>query len=143
MLTALFQHNREFSFDEWVQASHQFEAEDAPKSYFEKNAKVLVTTWGQQGNFLIDYAARDYSGLINSFYKKRWEIYFDTARICMLENRELDQEKFDKDISEFEWQFCETPYITQVVEQIDASVLAKDLYKKYSVYFDLFDKPEN
>jgi alpha-N-acetylglucosaminidase len=129
----------EFSLDEWVLASHQFEASDAPKSYFEKNAKVLITTWGQQDNFLIDYAARDYSGLINSFYKKRWEIYYDTARICMLENRELDQEKFDKDISEFEWQFCETTYTAEVAEQIDASILTKDLYKKYSVYFDLFD----
>ncbi len=131
----------EFSFDQWLQAADKFEAKDAPASYFEKNAKVLVTTWGQQGNYLIDYAARDFSGLINSFYKKRWEIFFDTVRKCMIDKTAFDQKKFDTDISDFEWQFCETPYKTQPKLKSDAAELAKELYAKYVSYFVLFKDP--
>ncbi|HKI76944.1 MAG TPA: alpha-N-acetylglucosaminidase [Ignavibacteriaceae bacterium] len=131
----------EFSFDKWLLASHKFESDDASGLYFEKNAKVLVTTWGQQGNYLIDYAARDFSGLINSFYKKRWEIYFDAARKCILDSTTIDQKKFDDDISEFEWQFCETPYKFKSLEKEDASKVARELYTKYVSYYGLLNAP--
>ena len=129
----------EFSFNKWISASHEFASSDAPASYFEKNAKVLVTTWGQQGNHLIDYAAKDLSGLINSYYKKRWEIFFDTTRKCLIDSTEFDQKKFDNDIAGFEWQFCETPYKPETKSNEDAAKLAKELYVKYVSYFDLFD----
>jgi len=61
----------------------------------------------------------------------------------MLENKELDQEKFDTEISEFEWQFCETPYISQDIEQVNASILAKEMYEKYTGYFFMFNKKDD
>ena len=131
----------EFSFDDWILASHKFQSTDAPASYFEKNTKVLVTTWGQKGNYLIDYAARDFSGLINSFYKKRWEIFFETARKCIVDSTDFDQKKFDNDISEFEWQFCETPYKIGEKTNYASSKLARELYTKYVSYFKLFNEP--
>ena len=131
----------EFSFDDWILASHKFQSTDAPASYFEKNAKVLVTTWGQKGNYLIDYAAKDLSGLINSYYKKRWEIFFNTVRTCILDSTEFNQEEFDSDITDFEWQFCETPYKIGKKINYDSSKLARELYKKYVGYFDLFNEP--
>lgn len=130
---------KEFSFDAWISASHAFAAADAPESYFEENAKVLVTTWGQQGNNLIDYAARDFAGLINSYYRKRWEIFFDTVRTCLADSVPFDQKQFDKDIVAFEWQFCKTPYEIRKANRDDASALAQELYKKYVSYFPLFD----
>ena len=102
---------------------------------------MLVTTWGQQGNYLIDYAAKDLSGLINSYYKKRWEIFFPTVRKCIVDSTTFDQKKFDNDISEFEWQFCETPYKPQTNEKLNASKLARELYNKYVGYFKLLNDP--
>ena len=131
----------EFSFDDWILASHKFQSADAPASYFEKNAKVLVTTWGQKGNYLIDYAAKDLSGLIDSYYKKRWEIFFDSVRTCILDSTEFNQEKFDKDITEYEWAFCETPYKIKEKTNYNTSKLAKELYTKYVSYFELFNEP--
>ena len=130
----------EFSFDDWILASHKFQATDATSSYFEKNAKVLVTTWGQKGNHLIDYAAKDFSGLINLYYKKRWEILFDTIRKCIVDSTEFSQEKFDGDIAEFEWRFCETIYEVKEKTNDNPAKLAKELYTKYVTYFDLFNE---
>lgn len=128
---------KEFSFDDWIKAARSFEAPDAPASYFEKNAKVLVTTWGQQGNYLIDYAARDFSGLIDNYYKKRWEIFFNTVRKDMQNSVPFDQARFDKNIAAFEWKFCTTPYKFHPKENIHSDILARKLYKKWVPYFGL------
>ena len=133
----------DFSFDDWIAASRKFASSDAPASYFEKSAKVLVTTWGQQGNYLIDYAAKDFSGLINSYYKKRWDIFFKTVRKDLVDSTEFNQKKFDNDISSFEWQFCETPYKPETKVHYDASKLARELYTKYVGYFELFNKADS
>ena len=130
----------EYSFDKWIEASHQFAAPDAPESYFEKNAKVLLTTWGQKDSRLNNYAARDFSGLINSYYKKRWKLFFDTVRKSIEDSTKFNQEQFDKNIAEFEWNFCETPYTPEKVDHYDVSQLAKVLYTKYVSYFTLFNE---
>ncbi|XP_059081789.1 alpha-N-acetylglucosaminidase-like [Tigriopus californicus] len=43
---------------------------------FEFNARNQVTLWGPNGNIL-DYAAKQWSGLIGSYYLPRWRLYFD------------------------------------------------------------------
>ena len=128
----------EFTLNNWIAAAHKFEASDAPKSYFEKNAKVLITTWGQQGSGLTDYAARDYSGLINSYYKKRWEIFFDETRKSLMDSTPFDQELFDSKIAEFEWKWCETEYEFDLESKENPAKLARELYTKYIGYFSFF-----
>ncbi len=44
---------------------------------FEMNLKRLITTWSFEDNFLHEYAARHWSGLMKSFYYERWKIFFD------------------------------------------------------------------
>lgn len=128
----------EFTLNNWIAAAHKFEASDAPKSYFEKNAKVLITTWGQQGSGLTDYAARDYSGLINSYYKKRWEIFFHETRKSLMDSTPFDQKLFDDKIAEFEWKWCETEYEFDLESKENPAKLARELYTKYIGYFSFF-----
>lgn len=47
------------------------------------NAMMLITYWGEHNrkeDYLHEYAYKEWSGMMNSFYKKRWEIYFDYLR---------------------------------------------------------------
>lgn len=129
----------EYSFDKWVSDSHRFAASDAPESYFEKNAKVLVTTWGPKGNVVTDYAARDWSGLIKQYYLPRWEKFFAITRDCMMTSTNFDQKKFDEDITEMEWSFCEKPYQFNLEKSGNVPDLSLSLLKKYMPYFELFD----
>jgi alpha-N-acetylglucosaminidase len=125
----------EFSLKKWIDDARAFGNDNESKFYYEKNAKVLITTWGQKGNGLIDYAARDYSGLINSFYKKRWEIFFDTVHKTLTDSTVFDQKKFDNDIAEFEWNWCVTEYKQNESPKENAELVVKELYKKYAKYF--------
>jgi alpha-N-acetylglucosaminidase len=47
------------------------------------NAMMLITYWGEhnpQEDNLHEYAYKEWSGLMQRFYRKRWEIYFDYLR---------------------------------------------------------------
>jgi len=125
----------EFTLKKWIADARALGNDEESKNYYEKNAKVLITTWGQKGNGLIDYAARDISGLIDSFYKKRWEIFFDKAKKSLDEGKDFDQNKFNTDIAEFEWNWCITPYKQTNKPAEDALPVIKELYKKYLRYF--------
>lgn len=44
------------------------------------NAMMLITYWGENDpkeDNLHDYAYKEWSGIMETFYKKRWELYFD------------------------------------------------------------------
>jgi alpha-N-acetylglucosaminidase len=41
---------------------------------------MLITYWGENDpkeDNLHDYAYKEWSGIMETFYKKRWELYFD------------------------------------------------------------------
>ncbi|MEP7319582.1 MAG: alpha-N-acetylglucosaminidase [Panacibacter sp.] len=47
------------------------------------NAMMLITYWGENNpkeDNLHEYAYKEWAGMMQSFYKKRWEIYFDYLR---------------------------------------------------------------
>ena len=66
-------------------------------------------------------------------------MFFDYARKCLVDSTEFDQKKFDNDISEFEWRYCETPYKLQPKASDNPVELLKNIYRKYISYFDLFN----
>ena len=50
----------------WISAAREFGNDSISKAYYEKNARVLISTWGNEGNKIIDYASRGLSGMISS-----------------------------------------------------------------------------
>ena len=125
----------EFSLKKWLDEARAFGKDEKSRDYYEQDAKVLITTWGQKGNGLIDYAARDFSGLINSFYKKRWEIFFDKVKKCIADGTEFDQNKFNTDIADFEWNWCMERYNEPEPVKEAPQKVVLELYKKYAADF--------
>ncbi len=89
----------------WVEQAKAMAAhtDDFTKRLYERNAKMLITTWGAydqaETGGLHDYSNRQWSGLIGDFYQKRWERWI-AARRC-----ELNHEPYEKDIHWFEWEW--------------------------------------
>ena len=107
----------EFLLGKWLSDAREFGSDSASKAYYEKNARVLITTWGNEGNKIIDYASRNLSGLISSYYKARWDNFFEFLRISLRENKSLDMNEINTEMASFEWnwtnqqtQFPDTPY---------------------------------
>jgi len=72
---------REFRLGTWTERARAHGTTDAEKNLYEKNARMLVTTWGDEaqcnGGGLHDYANREWNGLLSSYYYPRWKAYFE------------------------------------------------------------------
>ena len=68
----------EFSLDAWIEAARAWGTTEEEKDYFEMNARTIITVWGDCYH-LTDYANRDFDGLIETFYKVRWKMFFDAV----------------------------------------------------------------
>ena len=68
----------EFSLNDWIRDARAWGKTEAEKDYFEMNARTIITVWGDTYH-LSDYANRDWDGLVETFYKVRWKMFFDAV----------------------------------------------------------------
>lgn len=73
----LLRTREEFNFDKWLTDARRWGTTEEEKNLLEKDATSLVTIWGADGDPLIfDYSWREWTGLIESYYLKRWEKFY-------------------------------------------------------------------
>lgn len=76
-MDTLLRTRAEFNFDKWLMDARSWGTTETEKDLLEKNATALVTVWGADGDPLIfDYSWREWSGLIEGYYLKRWEKFY-------------------------------------------------------------------
>lgn len=66
----------------WLESAVSYGKTVSEKAYFEFIARTLVTLWGDRGgaSVLRDYAAKEWNGLIEDFYRPRWQSYINILR---------------------------------------------------------------
>ena len=118
----------------WIGQARDFGSTEAEKNYYEKDARVLITTWGGEDNVNTDYAAKDWSGLISTYYKTRWKLFFGYLEKTIKQGTEPDMKVFNKQRASFDWQWTS---INQPVQSFiakpsgNAFKICEDLYKKW------------
>lgn len=124
--------NEHYLLGRWIERAKKLaeNADDFSKHLYEMNAKSLITTWGSYNQSetggLHDYSNRQWSGLINDFYKPRWKRWLDN-RI-----NELKNEPFEKEINwfEFEWDWVRSDKSYSAVPQkTDICEIAYEILK--------------
>ena len=66
-----------FRLKRWVDLARKWGNTTRQKDYYERDAKLQITVWGG-GPGLSEYAAKVWSGLIDRYYVKRWEMLADS-----------------------------------------------------------------
>ena len=127
----------EFLLGKWLSDARQFGKDTPSKAYYEKNARVIITTWGNEGNEIIDYASRDLSGLISSYYKARWELFFKTLNKNLQENIPLDLAQSDREMAAFEWAWTNENLEFRNTPQGDPVKIVREIYATYSPIFKI------
>ena len=84
-----------FLVGKWIADARSWGADATEADYFESNARNLLTTWGDRGNLLTDYADRSWAGLVGTYYKGRWEMFFKAVDEAMAAGEKLEGERFD------------------------------------------------
>ncbi len=70
----------------WLKKAERHAETNSEKAYYRFLAITLITLWGDKGGSkdLFDYAAREYSGMLEDYYKKRWQSFINTLRISFV-----------------------------------------------------------
>ena len=77
-LDSVLSTNGNFRLERWIDSALAW-AQDGNKSeaeYYEYNARNQITLWGPNGE-ISDYAAKEWGGLVSSYYVPRWEMFLD------------------------------------------------------------------
>ncbi|MGI8583557.1 MAG: alpha-N-acetylglucosaminidase C-terminal domain-containing protein [Chitinophagaceae bacterium] len=67
---------KDFLLGTLLEAAKSWGTNENERQLYEKNARNLITLWGDKNSRLNEYACRQWSGSLNGFYKKRWEQFF-------------------------------------------------------------------
>ena len=83
-----------FSLDKWVADARTWGANPEEEEYYEKNARCILSTWGDFGSGLTDYACRSFDGMLETYYKPRWEKFFQEVISAVETGGSFDREAF-------------------------------------------------
>ena len=102
-MEALLSTNTYFLVGKWIADARAWGADAEESDYYESNARNLLTTWGDRGNMLTDYADRTWAGLVSTYYKGRWQMFLDTVDASLDAGVEFDEEGLLDALKDFEY----------------------------------------
>ncbi len=90
--SAIASTNRDMLLGVWLEKARRHGKNDAEKAYFEWNARTQITLWASREGEeqLHDYAAKEWQGLLEDFYRPRWEAFISRLQISLLTGRPLE-----------------------------------------------------
>ncbi|XP_048255627.1 alpha-N-acetylglucosaminidase-like isoform X4 [Haliotis rufescens] len=85
-----------FLLGTWTEAARQFSLDVNDTILYDLNSRNQVTLWGPTGQ-IRDYAAKQWSGLINRYYKPRWQLFVDSLVNSTKTGIPFNNVKYDQD----------------------------------------------
>ena len=85
----------------WLEKAKRHGRTPAECAYFEWNARVQITLWGDRSGAvkLRDYSAREWQGLLSDFYRPRWESFISRLEISLLTGAPLEEiQHYDEEL---------------------------------------------
>ncbi len=92
----LVNHCRQYNFNTWVSSAQKWAKNDSEKQLYDFNASMLVTQWGYDTKIepkIYDYSWREWAGLIDGYYKPRWEYFYGFLTDCLNKNIVYTEDK--------------------------------------------------
>ena len=77
-----------------IEAARAVGMSGAESDYYERNARNILTTWGDRDQSLNDYANRTWAGLVATYYKPRWELFCDAVLEAVESDEPFDEAAF-------------------------------------------------
>jgi hypothetical protein len=130
----------EYRLSNWISDARKMGKNSREADFYEWNARMLLTVWGSTQ--LFDYSAREWGGLISSFYIPRSERFFDLLRKSS-PDKPLDP-AWMKSLAEWEFAWCKKTGLPKQEFSTDTVGIAKTLFRRYRDWPEQYgpDSPE-
>ncbi|ACU05976.1 MULTISPECIES: alpha-N-acetylglucosaminidase [Pedobacter] len=122
---------KDFLLGKWLNEAKRMGTTAEEKKRYERNARNLITLWADQNSSLNEYSCRQWSGLISSFYKPRWQQFFSYAKQQLKSGAKLDQKVFEEKMKRWEWDWVNKNDVFTEQPSGNEIKTAESLYKKY------------
>ncbi len=119
----------EYRLSTWVKSARRWGKNIVEQNQLEENARLQVTVWG--GPILHDYAWKEWSGLVSSFYKSRWNRFF--TMLLANQGKDFKAAKWDSAIADWELSWTKERLLPNDVTKINSALLASQLLTKYPI----------
>ena len=122
---------KDFLLGPWIADARSRGVTSGEKALYERNARDLITLWGDANSPLHEYANRQWSGLLNDFYKSRWQQFFDMLQLSLQTNTSPDLKTFEQNIRAWEWRWVNEQK-TSPIHPVGKSIRkAEEIYHHY------------
>ena len=128
--------HKDFLLGTWLESAKNWEIDKEEKGLYEKNARNLITLWGDRNSVLHEYSNRQWSGLLRGFYKPRWEQFFKDALEAKRKNQKFDDKAFDEKMKDLEWSWVTDNDDFDAEPKGHAVEKSKQLWEKYRNKFE-------
>jgi len=115
----------------WIEDAKTMTKTPSEKAYYEKDARKIITVWGEKGKDLNDYANRSIAGLMKDYYGGRWKIFIDETIKAIENKQEVNQKDILEKVNQFSWDWSEAQNIYSSKPKGDTKQISQKLYKKY------------
>ena len=120
---------KEFLLGPWLEDAKSLGDNESESILYEQNARNLLGTWGNKDCRIYDYACKQWSGMMNGYYKKRWALFFEDV----LSNwGHFDTDAFNEKCKEFEWNWISERECYPIEKNGDEVYTVKYIWEKYN-----------
>ena len=122
---------KEFLVGKWIADARRWGKTPAEKAYCEQAARELITTWTLPETH-VDYASREWAGLIRDVYLPRWTIWVKALDAGVKKKWKINEKAIRNEIrkSDTAWVKANKVYPAEPVG--DPVAISKELWKRYS-----------
>ncbi len=131
-LDELLATRREFLLGNWLEDAKRWGDTAAERQRCEWNARNILTLWGNRDSGLHDYACKEWSGLLSSFYLPRWQKFCAALLAALQEKKPLDTAAIEHELRVWEEQWTLQNNTFPTEPQGDAIQVSRKLFTKHT-----------
>ena len=138
-MDSLLSSRKEFLLGPWLESAKAMGDTQEEKILYEREARDLITVWGDKDCRIRDYACKHWSGLMNGFYLPRWQRFFDQVYAHMSDQLatgakyepNFDMDTFVEGSKDWEWTWVNSHEIYPTEPSADEIERSQFIYNKY------------
>lgn len=129
-LNRLLSSDRNFLLGMWLERARSLALDEKEAQLYDINARNQLTLWGPSGEIL-DYASKEWGGLMEDYYAQRWGLFVHTLVECLDSGRPFKQDSFNQAVFQVEKGFVYNGRRYPTKPQGDMYEIARRIFLKY------------
>ena len=132
----------EYLLGRWLDEARRWGKNRQERDRLEWNARRVITMWGEQTQ-IRDYARREWSGMLQGFYRQRYEQFYTTLATALSTGTDFDAAAFDRALQAWERRWSEQHESYPVRPRGDSIAISQRLWNKYGTALRQSCEPES